>query len=294
MQFLKKILGIKTAAEKRLLEENLTKMKRDLRDKVTGLAKPALHLIKTSNKTNSKFGGNPIVDNHAFVWPTVNNRPLSFLAQFDLSEIAKQFKFSWLRESGSVLFFYDLEEMPWGFDPKDKPKWKVIYQVSPSIQIDFPGNLSTEFIVKESYIDFHKITVLPSCEDQHVRNLHLSDKEIDLYFELGDHFDEFNSYKGLPAHQVGGFPQPIQGDEMQFESQQASNGIYMGDAKAYENASTKEFESAKHQWQLLFQFDSDDKLGVMWGDVGMLYFWVKKDRSEQNDFDDVWLILQCH
>jgi uncharacterized protein YwqG len=293
MEFIRKLLGIKSKAEKKLLKDEFNRMKLELKDKVAKLTKPAVHLIKTKNKTNSKFGGRPIVDDQKFVWPTINGRPMSFLAQLDLGEISKPLKYSWLKKSGSILFFYDVKEMPWGFDPKDKGKWKVIYQDSPSLEVDYPDELDKELILKETYIDARKIDLLPSYEDKSVQDLNLTDEEIDLYFEIGNHHEEFNSYKGLPAHQIGGFPKPVQGDEMQFEAEQASNGIYMGDSKAYKNANDRDFESAKHKWQLLLQFDSDDELDVMWGDTGMLYFWVDKDRSNHNDFEDVWLILQC-
>lgn len=293
MRFIKKLLGIKTEEEKIQLENEFNSMKQALKNKVSCLTKPAVHLVKTKNKTNSKIGGKPIVDNHDFVWPLSNNRPMSFLAQFDLNEISKQLRLEWLQDSGSVLFFYDIKEMPWGYDPKDKGKWKIIYQENPNIEVDSPDGLEKDLVLIESYIEMRRIELLPSFEDRSIQNLNLSDEEIDLYIELGEHYEEFDPYGELPAHQIGGFPQPVQGDDMQFEAQQASSGVYMGDEKGYKNAEAEDFESAKRQWQLLFQFDSDNELDVMWGDSGMLYFWVDKNKSKLNNFEDVWLILQC-
>lgn len=293
MGFFNKLFGIKSEAEKEQLQKEWDEMKLRLKNKVSGLTKPAVHLIKTKNKTKSKFGGNPMVDNHDFVWPKSNNMPLYFLAQFDLNEISQQINYEWLSDTGSVLFFYDIEEMPWGFDPKDRGKWKVIYQDNPSIAFDHPKNLEKELIIKEKYIKVCKIELLPSFEDRCIQNLNLTNEETDLYIEFGEHYKEFDSYGESPAHQIGGFPQPIQGDEMQFEAQQASRGIYMGDGKAYQSAEAKDYESAKSKWKLLFQIDSDEELGIMWGDVGMLYFWVEQNKSISNDFENTWLILQC-
>jgi len=47
-------------------------------------------------------------------------------------------------------------------------------------------------------------------------------------------------------------------------------------------------------WHLLLQFDTDDDLGLMWGDGGRLYFWVEAEAGRDGRFDNAWLILQCH
>ncbi len=292
MKCLKSLFGIKTKAEKEMQKNEWNELKEKLKVKVSNFTQPAVHLVKTDDKTKSKFGGSPVVDGQDFIWPESNGRPMSFLAQFDLKKISEQVKYEWLGNSGSVLFFYDIEEMPWGFDPKDRNKWKVIFQENPSVKINFPKELSEEGIIKESYIEERKVEILPDYDDENIRNLNLTDEELDLYFELDEHFQEFG-HSGLPMHQVGGFPSPVQENYMELEAQLASTGTYMGDGKAYQTKEAKAFLSKPNDWRLLFQFDSDDYLGVMWGDVGMLYFWVQQDLSKVNSFDNTWLILQC-
>jgi uncharacterized protein YwqG len=39
--------------------------------------------------------------------------------------------------------------------------------------------------------------------------------------------------------------------------------------------------------------DTDDDLNVMWGDAGMIYFWVRWDDARKRKFDNTWVILQC-
>ncbi len=221
MKFLRKLLGIKTKAEKEQLQKEWEKMKLDLKDKVTGLKQPAVHLLKTERKTNSKFGGLPIVNDSDFIWPRSNEKPMCFLGQIDLSEIYQKLEPEWLGKSGCVLFFYDVREMPWGFDPKDRGKWKVIYQEKPAIAIDYPNDLERECMIKEKYIEVSRIELLPSFEDRIIRDLNLSDEETDLYIEIEEHYKEFDAFRDSPAHQVGGFPRPVQGNDMQFESEQA-------------------------------------------------------------------------
>lgn len=47
-------------------------------------------------------------------------------------------------------------------------------------------------------------------------------------------------------------------------------------------------------WRLLLQIDSDDDLGIMWGDLGRIYFWVREPSLRDRSFREAWTILQCH
>ena len=48
------------------------------------------------------------------------------------------------------------------------------------------------------------------------------------------------------------------------------------------------------QWRLLLQLDTDDSLGVMWGDSGRIYFWMREEDLRSRAFDRAWCILQCY
>jgi len=47
-------------------------------------------------------------------------------------------------------------------------------------------------------------------------------------------------------------------------------------------------------WRLLLQVDTDNDAGMMWGDTGMLYFWIREQDARARDFSKVWMILQCY
>ena len=49
------------------------------------------------------------------------------------------------------------------------------------------------------------------------------------------------------------------------------------------------------EWTLLFQFGSilDGEDEVMFGDLGSIFFCIRKEDLAARKFDDVWLILQC-
>ncbi|SHE91509.1 Uncharacterized protein YwqG [Microbulbifer donghaiensis] len=259
---------------------------RSLEPKLESLRRPAVRLKKTSAVKNSKFGGLPFADSSSFEWPRSNGKPMAFLAQLDLSEISSAHKYDWLEDKGLLLFFYDVIEMPWGFDPKDRGKWSILFQPEPDTYISYPEDLGNEFRIRELYIQPELVQVLPNYDDPSIEDLGLSDEEIDAYIDLNEGDEE-------PSHQVGGFPSPVQGNYMELDSQLASNGIYVGNAEGYNSEEGKKLASGAKDWKLLFQFDSDDDLDIMWGDCGMLYFWVQEHKAKQNQFDNSWLILQC-
>jgi len=46
-------------------------------------------------------------------------------------------------------------------------------------------------------------------------------------------------------------------------------------------------------WQLLLQLDCDGNLDWMWGDAGMVYFWIRSQDLEPQNFSNVWCEMQC-
>jgi uncharacterized protein YwqG len=267
-------------------DKNLRKVWEQLEPRIAHLKKPTVSLLVKDEKTKSNFGGNPILDSTDFPWPMSNGKPLSFLAQLDLAEIASAHKFDWLPSTGSLLFFYDVEEMPWGFDPKDRGKWKVIYQEDPKFSIDLPTALAQEFIIPENYLVAQKDMVLPDLEYPEPSQLNFSDEDFDAY---GEYKDEMRDN----YHRVGGHPSVIQNNTMELECQLASNGIYVGEPEGYNSQKAKDLTPGAKDWRLLLQVDSDDDEGMMWGDLGRLYFWVREQDARKKNFDNVWLILQC-
>ena len=63
--------------------------------------------------------------------------------------------------------------------------------------------------------------------------------------------------------------------------------------EGYKSSRALELEDARKNWRLLFQVDIDEDLGAMWGDSGMLYFWVEAQDAAKGNFRNVWVILQC-
>lgn len=280
MNFFKKLFGSKPAV-------NLEEAKESLERKVSSLRSPAIRLVKTQQITKSKFGGRPFINANEFIWPRSNGIPMVFLAQLDLAELAAVHRFEWLGDCGLLLFFYDVTEMPWGFDPKDRGKWQVLFQTNSNEYAELPDGLDNCWRIEEKYIQPILVQVLPNYDNPKFESLGLSDEEVNIFIEMHDGVSD-------SCHQVGGFASPVQGDSMDLQSQLASNGVYVGSPAGYKSEKAMRLQAGAANWKLLFQFDSDKDMNVMWGDCGRIYFWVEEQKAKKNEFDNCWLILQCH
>jgi hypothetical protein len=104
----------------------------------------------------------------------------------------------------------------------------------------------------------------PPWESFDVESLGMSRGERLTYAELLDSED-------ATIHRLLGHPDPVQGD-MQVECQLVTNGLYCGDSTGYQGPRANELRGEAAKWRLLLQIDSQDEAGMMWGDVGRIYY----------------------
>lgn len=92
-----------------------------------------------------------------------------------------------------------------------------------------------------------------------------------------------------------GNPDVLQ-NRMEEECEAVTRGYYPG--KSWRDVPEQEREEiweTSKDWMLLFQVGRIDG-GVdeyLWEDQGNLYFWIKKQDLKAQNFENVWLILQC-
>ncbi len=114
-----------------------------------------------------------------------------------------------------------------------------------------------------------------------------------LWWNLGEIVERLESEFGDPDHRFGGHASETQGD-MKLECQLVSNGLCCGVGDAYNSERGLALKDGRDDWRLLLQIDSDrDGPGWMWGDLGMIYFWIRRQDLAARDFDKVWCVLQC-
>jgi len=284
MRFLKSLFGGSKEESKgeQLIEEHL--------EFLTSLKIPAIALSASSNEKLSRIGGLPSLPDSE-PWPEWQGRPLAFLCQLHLGDIPTECERHGLPPTGMLYFFYLSEQETWGFDPKDKGSWRVVHSATPSsnsTQQSAPDGLEEEYIYSEKPVAFTPIDTYPNWQDERVQDLDLNDSQFDQYTELCS-----SVFGDNPAHHLFGYPSPIQGNDMDLECQLVTHGLYCGDGSGYQDPRAKELESNRRDWILLLQLDTDDDVGMMWGDCGMLYFWIRRQDLEKGRFDKCWMILQC-
>lgn len=262
-------------------------------DALRTIARPTIRLHLASDTTefssisSSRTGGVPDVPID-FVWPTEpqTGRPLSFIAQINLQEVAPFDEDGLLPSEGLLYFFYSAEQEAWGYDSQDAGMFSVQYyegSTSHLQRMPFPENMPED-------AHFTPCALVPQteislCFDTPIFN-NLSEDEQETIFEI------FN--EGGPSNKMLGYADTIQG-EMELECELVTNGLNCGDSFGYQDPRAKELEPNATDWRLLLQVDSNEEENdMMWGDAGRLYFWIKEQDLRARNFDKSWMILQCY
>ncbi|MBS1955317.1 MAG: DUF1963 domain-containing protein [Cyanobacteria bacterium SZAS-4] len=240
------------------------------------------------NLGQSKMGGLPDLP-VGMRWPHSKDKiSLSFLCQLNLSESDQTMEWH-LPRKGMLYFFYDAKGQPWGAQ-SDKGQWQVIYSADTSdlqAMEEEPGDLDEDTIFGETRLSFKLEQTLPDCKEPCFYNATVSHETIRTYDKALEEW-----YGSTPYHRLFGQPQLIQ-NSMQFECELAFNGY--DSMKSHKGAKFEKMEkTAFKDWILLLQIDTNEDDGMMWGDGGRLYFWIRRDDLAKLNFENVWVVLQCY
>ncbi|MGV3696615.1 DUF1963 domain-containing protein [Flavobacterium sp.] len=217
--------------------------------------------IPENSNLISQFGGLPYFEKGE-EWPkSEEGNSLSFIFQVfnaDGIHLPKNIQL--------IQFYYGFEELP-NFSDEDGWKVKIYEKLNPEnvVKIERPEDVERP---KFCNITFESRKSLPDWET--------IDEYIEGYTDLAEEIDGDNPWD---AHsevemkltgndnyqsQLGGYPRWVQGD------------------------GTPEDENTGRKSELLFQIDSEDNAGLMWGDAGLVYvFYDPVDKS-------ISFELQCH
>jgi uncharacterized protein YwqG len=237
----------------------------------------------------SRVGGVPDLPNGA-TWPSCDGEPLSFLAQFDLTAITVYDSQKRLPSTGYLYFFYDAEQAPWGYDPRHAGHWKVLYFDATERELTrypLPAELGKKVRFASCKLELFKQLTLPDSLRLAPENKGHPQLDDDAYAELMEELGSSRTH-----HQLLGYSGNIQG-AMELECQLVTNGVYRGHS-VHGDPRVAALREGARDWTLLFQVDSDDEAKMMWGDLGCLYFWIKRQDLAAKNFEKTWCILQCH
>lgn len=213
--------------------------------------------------------------------------PLGFIAQIDLTAVPRVDHI--LPGSGWLYFFYDRYCEPWGFDPADRGCCRVTYADCARQTLtrsEPPPDADLDHRAHPCLVEAWPELTLPDD----LPDIQYGTPEYDAYRGI---CDALSAPGGSIQHRLLGHPQLIQ-NPMELECQLASNGVYCGTPVGYQSEEAKRLTPGAADWRLLLQIDTDESgPGWMWGDIGRIYFWIRRQDLAVRDFENVWLILQC-
>lgn len=240
----------------------------------------------------SRFLGEPDMP-ESLEWPVdAEGVPLSFLVQINLAELADVLADSPLPERGHLLFFTRYDDPPWGFDPKDGPSFRVLHVPVESTLTRRPLPQGAEFEDDDGDEDFRRFLRFESTTMY---------PDPVYFIETEDLFERFGApVRGAwregqgeddPKHHMLGHAMVLQ-NPMEIEVQLVTNGIDTGgELSEADQARAEQLAPGAEDWIPLLQLDTDEFF--MWGDMGAIYFWIRKQDLVAHDFSKAWMILQC-
>jgi uncharacterized protein YwqG len=234
----------------------------------------------------SRVGGVPDVP-PGFTWPDWKGVPQSFIAQVYLNDVRQYDTNGTLPQSGMLCFFYDAKQETYGAAPADLGGWRVIFSddYAGLQRTAAPANLPAESQFKACSVSFVSEITLSQQPKLEIPDFDWTDEEIQKYETLLATFPNPDDHAAL-HNQLLGNPQTIQ-DDMRLECQLASLGVTdMNDPRV------AELSKGAKEWQLLLQIDTNERIGMRWGDAGMIYFWITGSDLKAQSFDRTWLVLQ--
>lgn len=236
----------------------------------------------------SRIGGVPDLP-PGFTWPEWKDLPQSFIAQIRLNDIHQYDTNGVLPQTGMLWFFYDAQQETYGADPSDLGGWRVIFMDGDDFthvqRTPAPAKLPASSQFKACSISFVSEITLPQYPQLDVPDFDWTDEEQKKYETLLSTFPNPADHAALHNRLLGN-PDTIQ-DDMRQECQLASHGVTdINDPRA------AELSKGAPDWQLLLQIDTDERIGMRWGDSGMIYYWITAADLQAHRFDHTWLVLQ--
>lgn len=233
---------------------------------VLDVLRPSIRLVvdEQSDEPVTRIGGAPNIPSE-IEWPSRSSGdPLAFLAQIDLAGLPVCEGLP-LPRTGCLYFFCDAEYLPEPDDLQDvQDGIRIIY--SPTSLSNYalrtpPDELNSEYVFTGFSVNPGLDLTAPAQDVWEVKSLNLSDAESYAYCDL---FNQVAAHDGT-IHRMGGYP-----NQVQYRHSGAGDNI-----------------------QLLLQLDSEDQAGMMWGDLGRLYFTIRQEDLTSLSFQKTGMDWQC-
>jgi uncharacterized protein YwqG len=224
-------------------------------DQLVGAGRDAVRLL--TGLGGGRRGGGSFLGGHPelpddVAWPVFRGRPQHFLAQVDLAEVQGVYPESPLPEAGRLLFFRHADPDWWSEHHVHSVESAAIVYVEPGRSVrsrPSPSGGSFRF----QPVVLHREVAFPSDIAEQVE---------------------------LVAEGEGRFDDVDQGQLDALLHDADSLATHVGAAPMHRllgHASPIQHEPVGPGCSLLAQIDSDASTGMMWGDAGIIYWWLRDD-----------------
>lgn len=253
--------------------------------------------------TESRLGGMPHLP-AGMRWPIGPTGPMQHVATIRLSDAAAHDASGTLPRAGLLWFWHDVASNAWGFDPADGASYRVTFEPDESTPLTLaampedPPSSDPDASPPEGFpatrVQYAADVTLPNYEwlETHAKELA---QEIDAA-ALAALLETLPTNRTPPPrHRLLGRPTTSQG-EMELTCQFASAGFSCGSQNAFRNPKARPLLATALDWRLLLQLDTDDEEctgpGWMWGDMGVLSFWIRQPDLAAGRFDGGWGMVE--
>lgn len=265
-------------------------------EKIGDVLKPSIHLTAEEltrdtvfTTGRSRLGGQPDLP-QGIQWPELNNIPQSFVAQVNFKEIKPLMTGYDLPSTGMLYFFFNAQQEAMGFEPGDAGGFKVIYADVPASELskrDYPGALPEHCRYAGAEVNFAAFFSIPYDETGVTVNLGMGEHEHEAYVTMLDEIEGIE-----PDHRMFGHIHFIQDMDLLRVCRMVNEGISCAGDPYEHDLMLRGLDKESRDWVLLFQVDTHTDLGMMWGDTGMLYYFIREEDLKNHRFDKTWAIME--
>jgi uncharacterized protein YwqG len=227
-------------------------------------------------------------------WPTWEGvGSLSFVASLDCEVLGGLLPSLGLPDDGDLLLFYfdgsfsNFDTTVGYWDPTTAAGAQLLYvpSSSPTVEAAPPEGLM-EF--PAASLSGRVVGTYPTWEHPALADLY--ERARGPLEPIYDALYEREDADQSPRHQVGGHANCVQGPVEMEVAAGASHRVSGIEPSWTDPALVLD---AATNWTLVAQIDSDDRAGMMWGDVGALYYLMRPDDLSAGRFDSIGFTWQC-
>lgn len=268
----------------------------EVADRWLGLLRPCAQLIaaRGSEPVVGRLGGLPRLP-EGTEWPCwPGHGPLSFIASVDCAALPGDALDLAFPDEGTLLFFYfdgqyDDDAVVFVDDPDTWAGARVLYVPAGT---DVRERETPDGLMAYEQVEL-TVQVQPSVLDRwHPQSKAAlpaegtsPDPRHDSGAGVSAFLDAVDDLRSRFGHRIGGHADPVQ-NHVEYEVAHA----VLGRQTRWDDP---RIDSEARRWVLLAQFDSDSDAGMMWGDVGALYWLIRPEDLAARRFEAAMFTWQC-